>query len=261
MPERNGGEAKKTCAKQEAHDRGRRVRPRGDGAYPRGKHGRRSTKQAIAIAFPSRRAACRSNRRQGTGKGRTRSSPGARMSRAREEKAPAAVGAADGGPRRAEARGRKPLRASALHPGEATAQARRTAQASAQHAGAGRRASAHAGAQEEHAKRSARGPSQSPAGRAEVTEHSDALDLEAVLHARPPAIALSLKRSRIAALGARRNRSARPCRLNVLQTAGRNLSGREEARAHKAKDELRKLYGVSPTKRIHDRAASNRAQA
>ena len=82
---------------------------------------------------------------------------------------------------------------------------------------------------------------------AEVTAHSDALDLEGGIftHDDPRQIAASLKRSAERS----KRRKAEPFRsamsmLNLyINRAGTNLSKRRRAILERAKDELRALYG------------------
>ncbi len=80
----------------------------------------------------------------------------------------------------------------------------------------------------------------------EVTEHSDALDLEkGVFNLKDPKkIALSLKRS--AELSQRRKsdpfRSAMSMLTFYINRAGKHLSDADRSRLEKAKDELRKLF-------------------
>jgi Protein of unknown function (DUF3175) len=85
---------------------------------------------------------------------------------------------------------------------------------------------------------------------AEVTEHSDALDLEDGVFEKddPKAIAASLKRSAEAS----ERRKAEPFRSAMsmltfyINRAGSNLSNERKAVLERAKDELRRLYGREP---------------
>jgi hypothetical protein len=83
----------------------------------------------------------------------------------------------------------------------------------------------------------------------DVTEHSNALDLEQGVFTLkdPKKIAASLKRS--AEASSRRKadpfRSAMSMLVFYINRAGRNLSEEERARLEKAKDELRKAFGRS----------------
>ena len=82
---------------------------------------------------------------------------------------------------------------------------------------------------------------------ADVTEHSDALDLEEHVFESddPKHIAASLKRS--AEASSRRKaepfQSAMSMLTFYINRAGKNLSDRRRAVLEKAKDELRHLYG------------------
>jgi hypothetical protein len=86
----------------------------------------------------------------------------------------------------------------------------------------------------------------------EVTEHSDALDLEKGVFTLmdPKKIALSLKHS--AEVSERRKsdpfRSAMSMLNFYINRAGKNLSVADRARLDKAKDELRKLFRRKPSK-------------
>ncbi len=91
---------------------------------------------------------------------------------------------------------------------------------------------------------------------AEVTEHSDALDLKADLFKQdsPRAIATSLKRSAEAS----HRRKAEPYRSAMsmltfyINRAGDNLSAERRRTLEAAKDELRDLFGeISPSRRRH----------
>ena len=81
----------------------------------------------------------------------------------------------------------------------------------------------------------------------QVTEHSNALDLDAGVFARrdPRKIARSLKRS--AERSHRRKsdpyRSAMSMLTFYINRAGKHLSKSDRERLERAKDELRKLYG------------------
>ncbi len=80
-------------------------------------------------------------------------------------------------------------------------------------------------------------------------ERSNALDLETgVFKLSPRAMALSLKRS--AELSTRRKSSPFRSAISMLtfyeNRAGRNLSASRKQAIHRAKDELRKLYGREP---------------
>ncbi len=81
---------------------------------------------------------------------------------------------------------------------------------------------------------------------AEVTRHSDALDLEpSVFKGSPAEIARSLKRS--ADKSTRRKATPFRSALSMLvfyeNRAGKNLSASRRRALDRAKDELRKLYG------------------
>ena len=82
----------------------------------------------------------------------------------------------------------------------------------------------------------------------QVTEHSDALDLEAQVFKRTPrAIARSLKHS--AERSRRRKSSPFRSAMSMLtfyqNRAGRNLSQAQRNKLERAKAELRKLFGQS----------------
>jgi hypothetical protein len=85
---------------------------------------------------------------------------------------------------------------------------------------------------------------------AEVTRHSDALDLEQNVFESddPHKIALSLKRS--AERSERRKaepfRSAMSMLTFYINRAGKNLPARRKRTLEKAKDELRKAFGRAP---------------
>jgi hypothetical protein len=84
----------------------------------------------------------------------------------------------------------------------------------------------------------------------EVTEHSDALDLERGVFTLkdPKKIALSLKRSAEASKRRKADpyRSAMSMLVFYINRAGKNLSKEDRARLEKAKDELRKVFGKAP---------------
>lgn len=86
----------------------------------------------------------------------------------------------------------------------------------------------------------------------EVTEHSYALDLEKGVFTfkDPKKIAASLKRS--AEESQRRKtdpfRSAMSMLTFYINRAGKNLSDADRSRLEKAKDELRKAFGKTPSK-------------
>jgi hypothetical protein len=81
----------------------------------------------------------------------------------------------------------------------------------------------------------------------EVTEHSNALDLEAGVFTLkdPKKIAASLKRSAEASKRRKADpfRSAMSMLVFYINRAGRNLPEEDRARLEKAKDELRKAFG------------------
>ncbi len=84
----------------------------------------------------------------------------------------------------------------------------------------------------------------------EVTEKSNALDLEAgVFTKSPKEMALSLKRS--AEASTRRKSSPFRSAMSMItfyqNRAGKNLSEAQKENLRKAKNELRKLYGRDPT--------------
>lgn len=85
----------------------------------------------------------------------------------------------------------------------------------------------------------------------DVTEHSDALDLEKGVFTLkdPKKIALSLKRSAEASKRRKADpyRSAMSMLVFYINRAGKNLSKDDRARLEKAKDELRKVFGKDPT--------------
>jgi len=81
----------------------------------------------------------------------------------------------------------------------------------------------------------------------DVTEHSDALDLEKGVFTLedPKEIAASLKRSAEASKRRKADpfRSAMSMLVFYINRAGKNLSEEDHARLEKAKDELRKAFG------------------
>ena len=85
---------------------------------------------------------------------------------------------------------------------------------------------------------------------AEVTEHSDALDLKAGVFELddPKAIAQSLKRSAEASHRRKSEpyRSAMSMLTFYINRAGHNLPAARKAVLEKAKDELRKAFGKTP---------------
>jgi hypothetical protein len=86
----------------------------------------------------------------------------------------------------------------------------------------------------------------------EVTEHSDALDLEKGVFALkdPKKIALSLKRSSERSIRRKSDpyRSAMSMLTFYINRAGKHLSDADRSRLEKAKDELRKLFHREPAK-------------
>jgi hypothetical protein len=86
----------------------------------------------------------------------------------------------------------------------------------------------------------------------EVTEHSNALDLERGVFTLkdPKKIAASLKHSAEASKRRKADpfRSAMSMLVFYINRAGRNLSQEDRARLEKAKDELRKAFGRTPAK-------------
>jgi hypothetical protein len=84
----------------------------------------------------------------------------------------------------------------------------------------------------------------------EVTEHSNALDLEGGVFALkdPKAIAASLKRSARASTRRKADpfRSAMSMLVFYINRAGKTLSEAQRARLERAKDELRKAFGKVP---------------
>jgi Protein of unknown function (DUF3175) len=91
----------------------------------------------------------------------------------------------------------------------------------------------------------------------DVTEHSDALDLQKDVFKLddPKKIAASLKRS--AEHSKRRKaepyRSAMSMLTFYINRAGNNLSGKRRRILERAKDELRKAFGRSPSSRPRER--------
>lgn len=86
----------------------------------------------------------------------------------------------------------------------------------------------------------------------DVTEHSDALDLETGVFTfkDPKKIAQSLKRSAEASKRRKADpfRSAMSMLVFYINRAGKNLSKEDHARLEKAKDELRKVFDREPKK-------------
>jgi hypothetical protein len=84
----------------------------------------------------------------------------------------------------------------------------------------------------------------------EVTEHSDALDLEQGVFTLkdPKKIAASLKRSAEASTRRKTDpfRSAMSMLVFYINRAGKNLSKEDRARLEAAKDELRRAFGRKP---------------
>jgi len=84
-----------------------------------------------------------------------------------------------------------------------------------------------------------------------VTEHSNALDLEKGVFTQsdPKRIAASLKRSAEASHRRKADpyRSAMSMLVFYINRAGKSLSQADRARLEKAKDELRKLFGKTPS--------------
>ena len=84
----------------------------------------------------------------------------------------------------------------------------------------------------------------------EVTEHSDALDLQRGVFTLkdPKAIAASLKRSAEASKRRKSDpyRSAMSMLVFYINRAGKNLKQADRDRLERAKDELRKAFGKSP---------------
>ncbi|MGH6734598.1 MAG: DUF3175 domain-containing protein [Methyloceanibacter sp.] len=86
----------------------------------------------------------------------------------------------------------------------------------------------------------------------DVTEHSDALDLEKGVFTLedPKEIAASLKRSAEASTRRKADpfRSAMSMLVFYINRAGKNLSAEDRDRLEKAKDELRKAFGKAPSR-------------
>jgi hypothetical protein len=86
----------------------------------------------------------------------------------------------------------------------------------------------------------------------EVTEHSDALELEKGVFALkdPKKIALSLKRSSERSIRRKSDpyHSAMSMLTFYINRAGKHLSDADRSRLEKAKDELRKLFHREPAK-------------
>jgi hypothetical protein len=86
----------------------------------------------------------------------------------------------------------------------------------------------------------------------DVTERSDALDLETGVFTLedPKKIAASLKRSAEASTRRKADpfRSAMSMLVFYINRAGKNLTETDRARLEKAKDELRKTFGKKPVK-------------
>ena len=84
----------------------------------------------------------------------------------------------------------------------------------------------------------------------DVTEHSDALDLEqgVFTHDDPAEVARSLKRSAEASHRRKADpfRSAMSMLTFYINRAGKDLPARQKRVLEDAKDELRKLYGKDP---------------
>jgi hypothetical protein len=221
-----------------------------------GKHGARSAKQAIAIGLskarragvplgtpkrgrvpePTRQAAKRENE-----EGPKRTPPSRKRSRAatkalqREPQASVSKRALSTQAKRAAKR-RKAR-------GPVSTPARRSA------AGSGKRKRATTTAAANGVRREARRPAPNRSSRrwsAQVTSHSDALDLKADVFKRgPAAIARSLKRS--AEQSKRRKGSPYRSAMSMLtfyeNRAGKNLSAQHRRNLEKAKSELRRLFG------------------
>ena len=94
----------------------------------------------------------------------------------------------------------------------------------------------------------------------DVTEHSNALDLEKVCSRSriPKKIAASLKRSAEASKRRKADpfRSAMSMLVFYINRAGKNLTEDDRARLEKAKDELRKAFGRPPARRRRPSAFS-----
>ena len=86
----------------------------------------------------------------------------------------------------------------------------------------------------------------------DVTEHSNALDLEKGVFTLkdPKRIAASLKRSAEASHRRKADpyRSAMSLLVFYINRAGKGLSQADRARLEKAKDELRKMFGKAPSR-------------
>jgi hypothetical protein len=86
----------------------------------------------------------------------------------------------------------------------------------------------------------------------DVTEHSDALDLERGVFTLtdPKKIAASLKRSAEASMRRKADpfRSAMSMLVFYINRAGKNLSEAERVRLERVKHELRKAFGKKPAK-------------
>jgi hypothetical protein len=97
---------------------------------------------------------------------------------------------------------------------------------------------------------------------AEVTEHSDALDLEKDVFksSDPKRIARSLKRSALASRRRRSGafRSAMSMLTFYVNRAGANLSAAQRRKLEKAKDELRAVFGRPPAHRKAARGGEGR---
>src|SRR5437879_7992408 len=99
---------------------------------------------------------------------------------------------------------------------------------------------------------------------ADVTKHSDALDLDREVFTKSPtAIAQSLKRS--AERSRRRKsspyRSAMSMLTFYINRAGKSLSKRDRARLEAAKKELRRLYGKDAKAATRSRSSPRRSRA
>ena len=91
----------------------------------------------------------------------------------------------------------------------------------------------------------------------DVTAHSDALDLEKGVFTfeDPKRIAASLKRSAEASTRRKADpfRSAMSMLIFYINRAGNNLSDEDRARLDAAKNELRRLFGRAPAKKLRPR--------
>jgi hypothetical protein len=100
------------------------------------------------------------------------------------------------------------------------------------------------------AKSTAKAPRKGKRWSQEVTEHSDALDLERGVFTLkdPKAIAASLKRSAEASTRRKADpfRSAMSMLVFYINRAGKSLKQADRDRLEKAKDELRKAFGKAP---------------